>query len=121
MSLASRIYRILRANLPEQRSPEDDEGFTSKPDFGGKGQRTHDGNTSETQDPELARYYANLEVSYGSDLKTVRESWKRLLRKYHPDLHSSDPRKRQVANKLTQGLNRAYQVLAKHLENDHAK
>jgi DnaJ-domain-containing protein 1 len=123
MSLVSRIYRILRANLPDQQSPEVDEDLRSKSVSDGEAWDRHsnNGKTSGTQDPKLARYYANLEVPYGSDVKTVREAWKRLLRKYHPDLHSSDAHKRQVANELTQGLNRAYDAITKHLEKDHAK
>lgn len=66
-------------------------------------------------DPVLARYYANLELPYGADLITVRQAWKNLLRKYHPDLHSHDPDKRRVATELTQGLNRAYEELEKRL------
>jgi DnaJ-domain-containing protein 1 len=67
------------------------------------------------QDPLLARYYANLELPYGADLATVRQAWKKLLRKYHPDLHSHDPEKRRMATELTQGLNRAYEELEKRL------
>lgn len=67
-------------------------------------------------DSELARWYANLEIPYGSDLKTAHKAWRQLLRKYHPDLHSSDARKREIATELTQGLNHAYQELEKRLK-----
>jgi|TARA_B110000196_G_C20634455_1_gene425579 DnaJ-domain-containing protein 1 len=69
-----------------------------------------------TQDPELARYYANLEIPYGSDIETVRAAWKRMMKKYHPDLHSTDPQKRQVADELSAALTRAYQELIQVLE-----
>lgn len=72
--------------------------------------------TRKSFDTGLAGYYANLEVPYGSDLGTVRRAWKRLVRKYHPDIHSGDPDKRRVANELTQGLNRAYENLVKYLK-----
>ena len=64
----------------------------------------------------LAGYYANLEVPYGSDLATVRRAWKRLVRKYHPDIYSHDSEKRRIANELMQGLNRAYEKLSEHFK-----
>ncbi|MCB0293093.1 MAG: J domain-containing protein, partial [Calditrichaeota bacterium] len=67
-------------------------------------------------DPELARYYANLEVPYGSDLATVTRAWKALLKRYHPDKHSTDPEKQRVANDLVQQLNHAYEQLRRHLQ-----
>lgn len=71
---------------------------------------------SAGQDPELAGYYANLEIPYGSDLQTVRAAWKRMMKKYHPDLHGTDPQKRQVAGELSAALTRAYQELVQVLE-----
>ena len=65
----------------------------------------------QATDPRLAALYANLEVPYGSDLPSVRAGWRRLLKKYHPDLHGVDPAKREVANELTARLTAAYEEL----------
>ncbi len=73
-------------------------------------------NTDTGPDPVLARYYANLEVPYGASLDTVRGAWRRLVKEYHPDLHSADEQKKRTATELVQGLNRAYEELARHLE-----
>lgn len=101
MSIISRVSRILRARLagggPELRAAG--EPAPSPP----------------AVDPELARYYANLEIPYGSDLATVREAWKRLMRKYHPDLHGSDAARLATATELVKGLNHAYEELARRL------
>jgi DnaJ-domain-containing protein 1 len=64
----------------------------------------------EETDP-LAKYYANLEISVGSDRKTIKTAWKTQMKKYHPDLHGSDPKKKQVAEELTRQLNKAYRTL----------
>ena len=64
----------------------------------------------EESDP-LAKYYANLEISVGSDRKTIKTAWKTQMKKYHPDLHGSDPKKKQVAEELTRQLNKAYRTL----------
>lgn len=68
----------------------------------------------QAEDP-LARYYANLEISPGSDLKAVKSAWKRMMKKYHPDLHDSDPEKRKTADDLTRRLTESYRILDKEL------
>ena len=44
----------------------------------------------------LVKYYANLEIPVGSDRKTIKTAWKKQLKKYHPDLHGSDPQKKKL-------------------------
>jgi DnaJ-domain-containing protein 1 len=61
-----------------------------------------------SRENKIAQYYAQLEVPYGSDLETVKQSYRRLMRKYHPDLHSQDPEKQKIATELAQALSRAY-------------
>jgi DnaJ-domain-containing protein 1 len=64
----------------------------------------------EEADP-LAKYYANLEIPVGSDRETIKTAWKTQMKKYHPDLHGSDPKKKQVAEEITRQLNEAYRTL----------
>ncbi|HJZ85297.1 MAG TPA: J domain-containing protein [Polyangia bacterium] len=64
-----------------------------------------------TRENKIAQYYAQLEVPYGSNLDTVKQAYRRLMRKYHPDLHSGDPEKQKVATELAQALSRAYNEL----------
>ena len=59
----------------------------------------------------LAKYYANLEIPVGSDQETIKTAWKTQMKKYHPDLHGSDPKKKQIAEELTRQLNEAYRTL----------
>ncbi len=61
-------------------------------------------------------YYANLEVPYGSDLETVKESYRRLMRKYHPDKHAHDADAEALATQLTQELTLAYQAIESYLQ-----
>lgn len=63
----------------------------------------------------LTDYYANLELPPGASHQEVKRAWKQLMKKYHPDLHSTDPKKREIANELTRRLNEAYRVLDKEL------
>jgi DnaJ-domain-containing protein 1 len=68
----------------------------------------------EAPDP-LAQYYANLEIPPGADRSAVKSAWKRMLKKYHPDLHDADPEKRKVAGELTRRLTESYRRLDKEL------
>ena len=132
MSIFDRLFDIAKANLNHAMPGR-------KPLFGGRNpgddserrawrQKSHweqadpqpknndfDNHAAGHEDPILAQYYANLEIPYGSDLTTAKKAWKKLMRQYHPDRHASDPEKRQLAEELTQNLNRAYSELEKHL------
>lgn len=132
MSILSRISRILRANLHiGSDTPQTDYSFyeeylrkkrsennsqsQSRHQKPPNEETSHNRNGHPNRDSELAKYYANLEVPYGSDLETVRRAWKQLVRKYHPDFHSENPEKQEIANKLVQELNHAYKELEKRL------
>ena len=122
MSFATRLFRIARAQLGElarRRGKSVDPAAEVKVDGADS---DDDWNTEEAansagsgRDPELAGYYANLELPYGADLDAVEAAWKRLMRQYHPDLHGTDPRRQQVATEIVQGLNMAYRGLREHL------
>ena len=145
MSLFSRIYQIVRANLNFSKDSDLPPGETFYEEFkrkqAARNRNSADGGYQQSEnndsydsgyqgydeagdpytdpgdkDPELAQYYANLEVPYGSDLETVRKAWKQLLRKYHPDLHSQDPDKQKLSNELVQEINSAYRELEKRLK-----
>jgi len=66
-------------------------------------------------DDAIRRAYASLEVPAGSDFETVRKSYRRLMRKYHPDLHGGTPEQSRAATEHTQRLTQAYKTLEKHL------
>ena len=64
---------------------------------------------------EIAQHYANLELAYGSDFVAVKKQYRKLMSRYHPDRHGSDPEKAEVANRLAAELTRSYEALAEHL------
>jgi DnaJ-domain-containing protein 1 len=69
----------------------------------------------EDDDVPIRRAYATLEVPYGADFEAVRRSYRALMRKYHPDLHTATPEKQKAANELTQKLTDSYKLLEKRL------
>ncbi len=66
-------------------------------------------------DDAIRKAYAALEVPAGSDFETVRTSYRRLMRKYHPDLNAGSTERQKAATDLTQRLTDAYKTLEKHL------
>ena len=66
-------------------------------------------------DEAIRRAYTALEVPPGSDFEAVRKAYRRLMRKYHPDLHTGTPEKHRAATDLTQRLTEAYKTLDRHL------
>jgi DnaJ-domain-containing protein 1 len=63
----------------------------------------------------LRELYAQLEVPYGASFEEVKKSFRRLMRKYHPDLHVGNPQKHKTATQLTMSLTQAYNELEQHL------
>jgi DnaJ-domain-containing protein 1 len=66
-------------------------------------------------DKRLRELYAQLEVPYGAGFEEVKKSFRRLMRKYHPDLHAGNPQKQKTATQLTMSLTQAYNELEQHL------
>ncbi|HVU50244.1 MAG TPA: J domain-containing protein [Polyangia bacterium] len=64
-------------------------------------------------DSAIRKAYAALEVQPGSDFETIRKSYRRLMRKYHPDLHRGSPEAQRAATDLAQRLTEAYKLLEK--------
>jgi DnaJ-domain-containing protein 1 len=66
------------------------------------------GRPSEAQ---IEAWYRTLEVPAGSDFKTIRQSYRRLLGKYHPDKYAGDPDKYAAATEVTRKITTAYKGL----------
>jgi len=116
MSVLARLGKIIRSNIPEfkqKNSPHRERKFRES----AQGSSGAANNSREYPDENIAGYYANLELSYGAGLPEIESAWKRLLKKYHPDLHSNDPQKQKTAHHLVQGLNKAHAELVKYLNN----
>jgi hypothetical protein len=72
---------------------------------------------SASRDPELKKYYERLEIPNGSDFETVKGAYRRLMRRYHPDLHANkSPEKQRAANEVSAALTQAYNELEKALK-----
>jgi DnaJ-domain-containing protein 1 len=112
-----RAERAARERAQKERTRP---GAGAKASASSAGPRPHAGREAPRrsvrgQDPEMAKYYARLEVAYGSDFDAVKSAYRRLMRKYHPDLHGASPEKHKAATEVSQALTQAYNELERLL------
>ncbi len=70
--------------------------------------RRNNEHVSQGEIENLREDYANLEVSPGASFEQVKRSYKKMLRRYHPDRHSMDPEKLKLATEITTKINESY-------------
>lgn len=64
---------------------------------------------------QLRQWYARLELRPGATSEEVRQAFRRLMRKYHPDRFTGDSESEALATRLSQELTVAYEGLMRHL------
>jgi hypothetical protein len=63
-------------------------------------------------DPRLKRYYEILEVPPSSSMDEIRQSYRSLVRRYHPDVYRpEDETERLLQGEKMAGINEAYREL----------
>ena len=67
-------------------------------------------------DAQLAEWYRVLDLSAEADLAAIKSAYRRLMRKYHPDMHAGNPQKQKAATELSMRVTAAYNGLVAHLE-----
>lgn len=65
---------------------------------------------------QLADWHKTLDVAPGADMAQIKSAYRRLMRKYHPDMHASSPQKQKAATELSLRITSAYNGLVEHLE-----
>ena len=65
---------------------------------------------------QVAEWYKVLDLQAGADLAQIKTAYRQLMRKYHPDMHASNPQKQKAANELSLRVTTAYNGLVAHLE-----
>lgn len=109
MSLFKRIKNIIRSNINYQSNVDsicennedinvndyDDTYYNDVKDI-------PDDNKKEKE------YYSILELEYGSGFEEIKKAYKKMLKKYHPDMYHNKPEKLKAAQKVTEKINEAY-------------
>ena len=74
-----------------------------------------DANDIPEENSAAKKYYEVLELPYGSDFQEVKKAYRRLLKKYHPDLFHGNIEKQKTAQKVTEEINEAYTYFERKL------
>lgn len=103
MSLFKRIENIVKSNI-NHKEEKNDINIDSYEDI-----YYSDSKTIPNEENKLEKkYYRILELEYGSDFNSIKKAYKRLLKKYHPDLFQNKPEKLKSAQEVTKQINEAY-------------
>jgi curved DNA-binding protein CbpA len=65
---------------------------------------------------DIQESYQILELQPGASYKEVKAAYRRLVRLWHPDLHGHNKKMQDHAQEQIKDINRAYEILVKHLE-----
>ena len=86
--------------------------FLSTPETVSKSRSFKSNSSSIPLTPEILRPdYLNLEVPFGSEFKTVKVAYKKLIIKYHPDKNNRKPEYMVRATEKTKDLNISFQKI----------
>ena len=129
MGLFKRFFNIVKSNInysenwkfPDNQTIEDieyddnieDTKETEKYDFDKAD--LEDANDIPEENSAAKKYYEVLELPYGADFQEVKKAYRRLLKKYHPDLFHGDIEKQKTAQKVTEEINEAYTYFERKL------
>ena len=103
MSLFKRIENIIKSNM-NHKEEDINIDMNSYDDI-----YYSDSKTIPNKENQLEKkYYKILELEYGSDFNSIKKSYKKLLKKYHPDLFLNKPEKLKSAQEVTRQINEAY-------------
>ncbi len=106
MSLFKRIENIIKSNInhKEEVNIDIDIDINSYDDI-----YYNDSKIIPDEENQLEKkYYKVLELEYGSDFSSIKKAYKKLLKKYHPDLFQNKPEKLKSAQEVARQINEAY-------------
>lgn len=63
------------------------------------------------QQEDIARFYKILGLSSNASLKEVKQAYRVLLKKWHPDLFYDNPERQQKAQEVIQKMNEIYKKI----------
>jgi DnaJ-class molecular chaperone len=64
---------------------------------------------------EVQEDYAALELPLGADRAALKDAYRSMMLRYHPDRHHDEPSKAHLANELTVRLRQSYERLDAYL------
>lgn len=101
MDLFNKVKNIIKSNINFEK--EDEIDLNSYEEF-----YFDDAKEIKQENKLEEKYYAILELDYGASFAQIKSAYKKLLKKYHPDLFQNKPEKQKIAKKITTQINEAY-------------
>ena len=110
MSLLGRLGKIVRSQVESLREEKfnSDNSYNDKRTRYKKSSEDYSPLTNDVADSKEQVYLANLELEKFTSMDEVKKAHRRLMKKYHPDLHAGDKDKEAYAEKICSQLNVAY-------------
>jgi hypothetical protein len=109
---ADEAFRRVKEQARRRPSASSSSGATSS-----SSRRTSTGGFSGIgRDPKVVDAYKTLNLGYGAELSEVKSAYRKLMRKYHPDVHNQSPKKQKAATELSMKVSQAFSVLEEHLK-----
>ena len=68
-------------------------------------------------DAQLLEWYRVLDLQLGADMAQIKTAYRKMMRRYHPDMHAGNPGKLKAANEMSMRVTGAYNGLVAHHEN----
>lgn len=65
---------------------------------------------------KIRRAFRTLELSYTDDVRKIKQKYRMMIRRYHPDRYAENQRKQHIATELTSHLSEAYRSLMQHVQ-----
>ncbi len=102
MSILKRLTRLGKSNFNSLFNTDSEIGIDLNT------QETSNNMTKQVDNLlKEAEYYANLELKNGASFQEIKNSYKTLLKKYHPDLFPQGSENQKQAITITKKLNEA--------------
>ena len=67
-------------------------------------------------DAQLLDWLRVLDLQLGADMAQIKTAYRKMMRKYHPDMHQGNPSKLKAANEMSMRVTGAYNGLVAHYD-----
>ncbi len=67
-------------------------------------------------DAQLLDWLRILDLQLGADMAQIKTAYRKMMRKYHPDMHQGNPSKLKAANEMSMRVTGAYNGLVAHYD-----
>ncbi len=117
MGLFKRFVNIIRSNIPHPDDLNIPENIIEEEpkEINFNDYDLEDANDIPNDNSADKKYYDVLELPYGSDFQEIKKAYRKLLKKYHPDLFQGNTEKQKKAQKVTEEINEAYTYFERKL------